>query len=103
MSIKINRLEEGHNSYPLVFRRPAETVYFQSVDDILSVPQAINIACSSLSSCSIPIKLSQIKLKWELRTWRNYVFCIRSQHNTIQRLLTLELFNRVYTIRNNLH
>ena len=24
MSIKINRLEEGHNSYPLVFRRPAE-------------------------------------------------------------------------------
>jgi hypothetical protein len=26
MSIKINRLEEGHNSYPLVFRRPAETV-----------------------------------------------------------------------------
>ena len=26
MSIKINRLEEGHNSYPLVCRRPAETV-----------------------------------------------------------------------------
>ena len=25
MSIKINRLEEGHNSYPLVCRRPAET------------------------------------------------------------------------------
>jgi hypothetical protein len=24
MSIKINRLEEGHNSYPLVCRRPAE-------------------------------------------------------------------------------
>jgi hypothetical protein len=23
MSIKINRLEEGHNSYPLVCRRPA--------------------------------------------------------------------------------
>ena len=29
MSIKINRLEEGHNSYPLVCRRPAETVYLQ--------------------------------------------------------------------------
>ena len=29
MSIKINRLEEGHNSYPLVCRRPAETVFFQ--------------------------------------------------------------------------
>ena len=29
MSIKINRLEEGHNSYPLVCRRPAETVSFQ--------------------------------------------------------------------------
>jgi hypothetical protein len=26
MSIKINRLEEGRNSYPLVCRRPAETV-----------------------------------------------------------------------------
>ena len=26
MSIKINRLEEGHNSYPLVCRWPAETV-----------------------------------------------------------------------------
>ena len=24
MSIKLNRLEEGHNSYPLVCRRPAE-------------------------------------------------------------------------------
>ena len=30
MSIKINRLEEGHNSYPLVCRRPAETVSPQS-------------------------------------------------------------------------
>ena len=29
MSIKINRLEEGHNSYPLVCRRPAETVTLQ--------------------------------------------------------------------------
>ena len=29
MSIKINRLEEGHNSYPLICRRPAETVSFQ--------------------------------------------------------------------------
>jgi hypothetical protein len=29
MSIKINRLEEGHNSYPLVCRRPAETVSLQ--------------------------------------------------------------------------
>jgi hypothetical protein len=29
MSIKINRLEEGHNSYPLVCRRPAETVSIQ--------------------------------------------------------------------------
>jgi hypothetical protein len=26
MRIKINRLEDGHNSYPLVCRRPAETV-----------------------------------------------------------------------------
>jgi hypothetical protein len=26
MSIKINRLEEGHNSHPLVCKRPAETV-----------------------------------------------------------------------------
>ena len=26
MSIKINRLEEGHNSYPLLCRRSAETV-----------------------------------------------------------------------------
>jgi hypothetical protein len=34
MSIKINRLEEGHNSYPLVCRRPAETVY---IDDVLSI------------------------------------------------------------------
>ena len=25
MSVKINRLEEGHNSYPLVCRRPADT------------------------------------------------------------------------------
>jgi hypothetical protein len=30
MSIKINRLEEGHNSYPLVCRRPAETVSLQN-------------------------------------------------------------------------
>ena len=29
MSIQINRLEEGHNSYPLVCPRPAETVPFQ--------------------------------------------------------------------------
>jgi hypothetical protein len=29
MRIKINRLEEGHNSYSLVFRRPAETVSLQ--------------------------------------------------------------------------
>jgi hypothetical protein len=29
MSIKINRLEEGHNSYPLVCRRPPETVSLQ--------------------------------------------------------------------------
>jgi hypothetical protein len=29
MSIKINRLDEGHNSYPLVCRRPAETVSLQ--------------------------------------------------------------------------
>ena len=29
MSIKINRLEEGHNSYPLVCRRPAETLSLQ--------------------------------------------------------------------------
>jgi hypothetical protein len=26
MRIKINRLKEGHNSYPLVCQRPAETV-----------------------------------------------------------------------------
>jgi hypothetical protein len=30
MSIKINRLEEGHNSYPLVCRRLAETVSLQT-------------------------------------------------------------------------
>ena len=30
MRIKINRLEEGHNSYPLVCRRPAETVSLQT-------------------------------------------------------------------------
>jgi hypothetical protein len=29
MSIKINRLEEGHNSYPLICRRPAETMSLQ--------------------------------------------------------------------------
>jgi hypothetical protein len=29
MSIQINRLEEGYNSYPLVCRRPAETVSLQ--------------------------------------------------------------------------
>ena len=29
MSIKINRLEEGHNSYPLVCRWPADTVSLQ--------------------------------------------------------------------------
>jgi hypothetical protein len=29
MNIKINRLEEGHNLYPLVCRRPAETVSLQ--------------------------------------------------------------------------
>ena len=29
MSIKINRLEEGHNSYPLVCRRPDEAVSLQ--------------------------------------------------------------------------
>ena len=29
MSIKINRLEEGHNSYPLVCRRHTETVSLQ--------------------------------------------------------------------------
>jgi hypothetical protein len=29
MSIEINRLEERHNSYPLVCRRPAETVSLQ--------------------------------------------------------------------------
>jgi hypothetical protein len=28
MSIKINQLEEGHTSYPLVCRRPAETASF---------------------------------------------------------------------------
>jgi hypothetical protein len=31
MSIKINRLEEGHNSYPLVCWRPAETVSLKQV------------------------------------------------------------------------
>jgi hypothetical protein len=35
MSIKINRLEEGHNSYPLVCRRPAETDRY--IDDVLSI------------------------------------------------------------------
>jgi hypothetical protein len=29
MSIKINRLEEGHNSYPLVCRRPVDTMSLQ--------------------------------------------------------------------------
>ena len=29
MNIKINRLEEGHNSYPLICQRPAETVSLQ--------------------------------------------------------------------------
>ena len=29
MSIQINRLEEGHNSHPMVCRRPAETVSLQ--------------------------------------------------------------------------
>jgi hypothetical protein len=29
MNIKINRLEEGRNSYPLACRRPAETVSLQ--------------------------------------------------------------------------
>ena len=29
MSINTHRLEEGHNLYPLVCRRPAETVSFQ--------------------------------------------------------------------------
>jgi hypothetical protein len=29
-STKINRLEEGHNSYPLVCRRPAATVFLQT-------------------------------------------------------------------------
>jgi hypothetical protein len=36
MSIKINRLEEGHNSYPLVCRRPAAAVSLQ-IDDVLSI------------------------------------------------------------------
>ena len=31
MSIKINQLEERHNSYPLVCRRPAETVSLQRI------------------------------------------------------------------------
>jgi hypothetical protein len=31
MSIKINLLEEGYNSYPLVCRRPAETVPLQRI------------------------------------------------------------------------
>jgi hypothetical protein len=30
MSIKINRLEEGHNLYPLVCRRPAEIESLQT-------------------------------------------------------------------------
>jgi hypothetical protein len=29
LECEINRLEEGHNSYPLVCRRPAETVSLQ--------------------------------------------------------------------------
>jgi hypothetical protein len=52
MSIKINRLEEEHNSFPLVCRRPAETVSLQRrqicyrrafnftyryIDDVLSI------------------------------------------------------------------
>jgi hypothetical protein len=31
MNIKINRLEEGRNSYPLVCRRPAETLSLQRI------------------------------------------------------------------------
>ena len=37
MSIKINRLEEGHNSYPLVCRRPAETVRTTNFDIYVAV------------------------------------------------------------------
>jgi hypothetical protein len=37
MSIKINRLEEGYNSYPLVCRRPAETVSLQRRQTCLKI------------------------------------------------------------------
>ena len=34
MSIKINRLEKGHNSYPLVCRRLVETVALQRTEGV---------------------------------------------------------------------
>jgi hypothetical protein len=46
MSIKVNRLEEGHNSYPLVCRLPAEkkiqeakafNFTYRYIDDVLSI------------------------------------------------------------------
>jgi hypothetical protein len=49
MSIKINRLEEGHNSYPLVCRRPGETVSLQRrQDDVLSINNSRFAECIPL-------------------------------------------------------
>jgi hypothetical protein len=47
MSIKINRLEEGHNSYPLVCRRPAETVPPKETNMLSMRNSSILITCSS--------------------------------------------------------
>jgi hypothetical protein len=53
MSIKINRLEEGHNSYPLVCRRPAETVSLQREECIccVEVPAAHSQMLSEDMQC----------------------------------------------------
>ena len=79
MSIKINRLEEGHNSYPLVCRRPAETVSLQRRQISSSVFKLIHVIFSSMKFISneiCKICFFQMQREHRLALTKNYVLLV---------------------------
>ena len=92
MSIKINRLDEGHNSYPLVCRRPAETVSLQRrqyvIDEELQYTDHLFLGVACFSFLNLKIKKDRHNLTIKEEKDLNFVILLkRNPKNYLRQVL----------------
>jgi hypothetical protein len=100
MSIKINRLEEGHNSYPLVCRRPAETVSLQrrQICCRWGTPAYWSLVPRSSMFCETHYSRSGINHMWILKNSTDLLHNLQSRSSSqVSSIITFD-FSTLYTI-----